>query len=239
MKIFFALVLGIAILALVNVGLVEVAKLLDLPLAQHYLLGMNGVFSFLLLFCFARLLWKDADESARQEVFDDAYEAALDKAKQEIEDDDVYGDDTNTDLPMFTDEASPREYRFGTIDLIFRGATAAEAAIMAIQFISHDIFEGAKPEHRGPSPFGRPVNESAVRVVYRRVNDSDLACSGASEQRKTIEAAYSAMRLKLPDGRVWKITDNNHITWIPYNKFMYDVTILLDPAPGEPRKYHS
>ena len=239
MKIFFAIVLGLAILALVNVGLMEVGNLLELPLLQPHFLGINGVFSFLLLFWFARLLWKDADESARQDAFDDAFEAALDKAKQEAKDDDVYGDDTNTDLPMFTDEDSPREYRFGTIDLVFRGATAAEAAIMAIQFISHKIFEGAKPEHRGPSPFGRPVNESSVRVVYRRVNESELARSDASEQRKIIEAAYSAMRLKLPDGRVWKITDNNHITWIPYNKFMYDVTILLDPAPGEPRKYHS
>ena len=190
MKIFFAIVLGIAILALVNVGLLEVAKSLNLHIELPSLLGINGVFSFLLLFGFARLLWKDADESARQDAFDDAFEAALDKAKQEAKDDDIYGDDTNTDLPMFTNEASPREYRFGTIDLVFRGATAAEAAIMAIQFISHDIFEGAKPEHRGPSSFGRPVNESTVRVVYRRVNDSDLACSDASEQRETIEAAY-------------------------------------------------
>ena len=47
------------------------------------------------------------------------------------------------------------------------------------------------------------------------------------------------MRLKLPDGRVWKITDNKNIIWLPYNKFMYDMIILLDPAVGEPRKYHS
>lgn len=236
MKVLVAL-LGIAILALANMGLMEALELLDNPF-EPYSWGLNIGFSLFLLFCVARL-FDEAIEKGKQDAL---VEHSLGETKQDIEgdddDDDDLDDDTSTDFPMFTDEATSREYKFGTIDLVFRGATAAEAAIMAIQFISNDIFEEAKPAHRGPSSFGRPLNEAAVRVIYRRLNYSDLAGSDAWEQRGTIEAAFEAMRLKLPDGRVWKITDNNHIIWLPYNKFMYDMTILLDPVAGEPRKYH-
>lgn len=235
MKIFFALVLGLAILVLVNMGMKPVVEFLDFAVDPLYFWGLNIGLSFFLLFGFVNLLVEAVEEKERH----DAFEQALDEAKQEVKDDDDFGDDTSTDLPMFTDEASPREYKFGTIDLVFRGATAAEAAIMAIQFIDNEIFEDAMPEHRGPSSFGRPVNESAVRVVYRRVNDSYLASNDAKDQRESIEEAFEEMRLKLPDGRAWKITDNKYITWIPYNKFMFDMIILLDPMAGEPRKYHS
>ena len=235
MKIAFAIVLGIAILVLVNIGMMPVIKFLGFTVDDLYFWGLNIGLSLILFFWFVNLCADEMEEKVRQEAF----EEALDEAKQEVKDDDDFGDDTSTDLPMFTDEASPREYKFGTIDLVFRGATAAEAAIMAIQFIDNEIFEDAMPEHRGPSSFGRPVNESAVRVVYRRVNDSYLASNDAKDQRESIEEAFEEIRLKLPDGRAWKITDNKYITWIPYNKFMFDMIILLDPMAGEPRKYHS
>lgn len=235
MKIFFALVLGLAILVLVNIGMLPVVEFLDLTVDPLYFWGLNIGLSFFLLFGFVNLLVEAVEEKKGHDAFEEAFE----EAKQKVDDEDDFGDDTSTDLPMFTDEASPREYKFGTIDLVFRGATAAEAAIMAIQFIDNEIFEDAMPEHRGPSSFGRPVNESAVRVVYRRVNDSYLASNDAKDQRESIEEAFEEMRLKLPDGRAWKITDNKYITWIPYNKFMFDMIILLDPMAGEPRKYHS
>lgn len=236
MRIFLLLVLGLTILALVNMGMMQVVEFLDFTVDGPYFWGLNIVFSVVLLLYFVKLL-EDVEEASRRDLL---AEHDLGETKQDIkdDDDDDLDEDTSTDFPMFTDEDTPREYKFGTIDLVFRGATGAEAAIMAIQFISNDIFEEAKPAHRGPSSFGRPLNEAAVRVIYRRLNDSDLASSDAQDQRETIEAAFEAMRLKLPDGRVWEITDNNHIIWLPYNKFMYDMTILLDPVAGEPRKYH-
>ena len=174
MKVLVAL-LGIAILALANMGLMEALELLDNPF-EPYSWGLNIGFSLFLLFCVARL-FDEAIEKGKQDAL---VEHSLGETKQDIEgdDDDDLDDDTSTDFPMFTDEATPREYKFGTIDLVFRGATGAEAAIMAIQFISNDIFEEAKPAHRGPSSFGRPLNEAVVRVIYRRLNDL-----GSSRQR--------------------------------------------------------
>lgn len=122
------------------------------------------------------------------------------------------------------------EDMFGVIDLVFRGATDAEAAVMTHQFMSQDIFQGSMPSHKSPSSFGRPVNEIAVRIIYHReIFLLDLTGDDSpKKQQENVEAAYKELRLKLPDGRSWEITKFDHITWLPFNKLTYDTTILLD-----------
>ena len=127
-------------------------------------------------------------------------------------------------------KASPREDLFGIIDLVFKGATEKEAVHLADQFICLDIFEGSMPTHRNPDNFGRPEGEVMVRVIYRRVIHSPKLEYNDSprRQRESVVAAYKAMRLKLPDGRAWKMANHHHIIWFPWNKLTYETTILLD-----------
>ena len=137
-------------------------------------------------------------------------------------------------------KASPREDLFGIIDLVFRGmedgdAGMFEAAYMAEQFINHEIFEGSMPSFRTPSRYGRPAGEVMVRVVYRRVIHSPelLYNDSPRKQRESVQAAYERMRLEVPDGKAaWKIADNEHIIWFPYNKLTYDTVILLEKVDG-------
>ena len=132
-------------------------------------------------------------------------------------------------------KASPREDMFGIIDLVFRGATRNEAAIMAGQFISRDIFQGSMPSRGDPSSFGRPENEVAVRVIYRRaIHSPDIAYNDRpKKQYESIKAAYKELRLRLSDGRIWKVTDHRYITWFPWNKSAHETTILLDQTPDD------
>lgn len=127
-------------------------------------------------------------------------------------------------------KASPREDLFGIIDLVFYRTTGWEASKLADQFISRDIFKDSMPAHRGPNTFNQQGDAMPVRVIYRRaIHSPDIAYNDCyRKQRESVQEAYEKMRLRLPDGRTWKIINHNHFVWFPYNKLTHETTLLLD-----------
>ena len=235
------LAIGLGVLVLVNMGLVQVARhYLDFePDPTGFILGVSVV---LLIFftvafqdrTFENMVLNDhKNKNQEDDDDDDEYDFDDDEGDEDkLLEGDNFGKDGRSKTP-------PREGMFGIIDLVFRGATDAEAAVMAGQFMSQDIFEGSIPSYRPPSFFGRSENEVAVRVIYHRVIHSPDAYNDKNKLYERVKAAYKDLRLSLPDGRSWKIINYDHLIWFSWNRLTYDTTVLLDQVVGTLKKTDS